>query len=38
MPKENKKDLEEIPPKVKKDLEFIFVDKLGDALKVALVS
>ncbi len=38
MPKENKKDLEEIPPKVKNDLKFVFVDKLGDALKVALVS
>jgi len=38
MPKENKKDLEEIPAKVKKDLKFIFADKLPDVLKVAIES
>ncbi|MBU0998389.1 endopeptidase La [Patescibacteria group bacterium] len=37
LPKENKKDLEGIPSLVKKDIKFIFVDKIEDALKVAII-
>jgi len=37
LPKDNKKDLEDIPQYVLKDLHFIFVDHLDDVLKVALV-
>jgi len=37
LPKSNKKDLKEIPAKVKKDLEFVFVDNLGDVFKTAIV-
>lgn len=36
LPKDNKKDLEEIPDKVIKDLNFVFVDHMDDVLKVAL--
>lgn len=36
VPKENKKDLVDIPDKVKKDLEFIFADHIDDVLKEAL--
>ena len=36
LPKENKKDLEDIPSKVKKDIKLVFVSELEDALKVAL--
>jgi ATP-dependent Lon protease len=36
LPKENKKDLEDVPQKVKKDIEFVFVSDLGEALRVAL--
>ncbi len=36
VPKRNKKDLEDIPKYVKKDMEFIFVDTMDDVLKVAL--
>lgn len=36
MPKENKKDLEDIPEKVLKDLKFVFVSHIDDVLKVAL--
>ncbi len=36
LPKENKKDLEEVPKKVKKDIEFIFVDHVDEVLKVTL--
>ncbi|MCX7996718.1 MAG: endopeptidase La [Patescibacteria group bacterium] len=35
MPKANEKDLDEIPETVKKDLRFVFVDRIEDALKVA---
>ncbi len=36
LPKENKKDLEDIPKYVLKDLEFEFVDHMDNVLKVAL--
>lgn len=36
LPKENKKDLEDIPAYVLKDLRFIFVDHMDEVLKVAL--
>ena len=36
LPKDNKKDLTELPPEVKKDLKFTFVDNLFDALKVSI--
>jgi ATP-dependent Lon protease len=37
LPKRNKKDMVEIPNKVKRDLEFIFVDQMGEVLTVALL-
>jgi ATP-dependent Lon protease len=36
MPKDNKKDLEDIPKNVLKDLEFVYVDHVDQVLKVAL--
>ncbi|MEK6651490.1 MAG: endopeptidase La [Nitrospirota bacterium] len=36
VPKRNKKDLEDIPKYVKKDMEFIFADTMNDVLKAAL--
>jgi ATP-dependent Lon protease len=36
LPKDNKKDLTELPAEVKKDLKFVFVDNLFDALKVSI--
>lgn len=36
LPKANKKDLEDIPKSVQKDLSFDFVDHMDDVLKVAL--
>ncbi len=36
LPKDNKKDLEDIPAYVLKDLRFIYVDHLDEVLKVAL--
>ncbi|MDM8526121.1 endopeptidase La [Desulfococcaceae bacterium HSG8] len=36
LPKRNKKDTEEIPKKVQKDIRFHFVDKMQDVLKLAL--
>ena len=38
MPKDNKKDLEDIPQNVLKDLKFVFVEEVDEALKVALVN
>lgn len=35
LPKDNRKDLEEIPEKVKKDIRFVFVDHLDEVLNVA---
>ncbi|OEF99997.1 endopeptidase La [Vulcanibacillus modesticaldus] len=37
IPKENEKDLEDIPDSVKKDLEFVLVDHLDQVLEKALV-
>lgn len=37
LPKHNKKDLEEIPEYVLKDLEFVFVEEMDQVLKEALV-
>jgi ATP-dependent Lon protease len=36
LPKENQKDLEDIPKKVQKEIRFHFVDKMTDVLKLAL--
>jgi ATP-dependent Lon protease len=36
MPKENKKDLDDIPAYVLKDLNFVFVENMDEVLKVAL--
>jgi ATP-dependent Lon protease len=36
VPKDNKKDLEDIPKNVLDDLEFVFADNVDDVLKVAL--
>lgn len=36
LPKENKKDLKEIPAKIKKDIEFVFVSHMDEVLKIAL--
>jgi ATP-dependent Lon protease len=36
MPKDNKKDLEDIPKNVLKDLQFVYVDHVDQVLKVAL--
>jgi ATP-dependent Lon protease len=37
LPKWNQKDLEEdIPKKVRKEIEFLFADKMTDVLKIAL--
>jgi len=35
LPKENEKDLEEIPEQIKEELEFAFVDHIDDVLKIA---
>jgi ATP-dependent Lon protease len=36
MPKQNEKDLADIPEKVRKDMDFHFVDKMMDVIKLAL--
>jgi len=36
IPKRNKKDLEDIPKYVKKDMEFVFAETMDDVIKVAL--
>jgi ATP-dependent Lon protease len=38
VPKRNRKDLEEIPKYIKKDMEFVFADTMDQVLKVALKS
>ena len=37
-PHDNKKDLEDIPSEVKKDVKFVFVEEVEDALKIALTT
>jgi ATP-dependent Lon protease len=36
IPKRNRKDLEDIPKYIKKDMEFIFAETMDDVLKVSL--
>lgn len=36
LPRDNKKDLEDIPEKVKRDIKFVFVSRIEDVLKEAL--
>jgi ATP-dependent Lon protease len=36
LPKWNEKDLQDIPPKVKKTMKFHFADRMSDVLKIAL--
>ncbi len=36
LPKENQKDLEDIPKKVQKEIAFHFVDRMTEVLKLAL--
>jgi ATP-dependent Lon protease len=37
LPKQNKKDMVEIPRRVKRDLKFVFVDRMDEVLPVALL-
>ncbi len=37
-PKDNKKDLDDIPAEVKKDVKFVFVEEVEEALKLALAT
>jgi len=37
LPRQNKKDMVEIPRRVKRDLKFIFVDRMEEVLPVALL-
>ncbi len=37
-PKDNKKDLDEIPAEVKKDVKFVFAEEVEEVLKIALAS
>jgi ATP-dependent Lon protease len=36
LPEWNQKDLEDVPPKVKKEIRFHFVDKMKDVLELAI--
>lgn len=36
LPKNNKKDLEDIPSTTKKDIKFVFVERLDEVLRVAM--
>lgn len=38
LPKKNQKDLQEIPRKVRRDLEFIFVERMDEVLPIALIA
>jgi ATP-dependent Lon protease len=38
LPKENKRDIDEIPPNVKRSLEFILVEHMDEVLRTALVT
>jgi ATP-dependent Lon protease len=37
LPKQNKKDLVEIPKRVRRDLKFVFVERMDEVLPVALL-
>jgi ATP-dependent Lon protease len=37
LPKRNKKDMVELPSRVKRDLKFVFVDRMEEVLPVALL-
>ena len=37
LPKKNQKDLNEIPPEIKKKLKFHFIERVDEALKLALL-
>lgn len=37
IPKSNEKDLEEVPEKVKKELNILFAEEIGDVLKIAVI-
>ncbi|MEW6455430.1 MAG: endopeptidase La [Acidobacteriota bacterium] len=37
LPKQNKKDLEDIPKEIRKEMNFIFVGEIGEAIKYALI-
>ncbi len=37
LPKDNKKDLEDVPKEVKKDLDFVFVSHMDEVLDIALI-
>jgi len=37
LPKDNKKDLEDVPALIKKDIKFVFAEKVEDVLKVAVI-
>ena len=37
LPKDNKKDMEDIPEKVQKDIKFVFASELSEVLKLALL-
>jgi ATP-dependent Lon protease len=36
LPKDNKKDMEDVPAKIKKDIKFVFVDNYDEVIKLAL--
>ncbi|MBX4211751.1 MAG: hypothetical protein KW806_03120, partial [Candidatus Yanofskybacteria bacterium] len=36
VPIENKKDMEEVPKEIKKDIKFVFAKSMDDVLKIAL--
>jgi ATP-dependent Lon protease len=36
LPKRNEKDLEDVPPEARKKLEFVFLEKVDDAIKTAI--
>lgn len=38
LPKDNKKDLEDVPAQVRRDVKFIFVEEVDDVLKAALTN
>jgi ATP-dependent Lon protease len=37
LPKENERDIEEVPQQIKEELEFIWVENIDEALKITLL-